>query len=106
MTTQREPVPAERLSTSIAGLDVILGGGFFRSGVYIVQGLPGCGKTILANQVCFGHVRAGGTAVYVTLLAESHSRMIQHLSTMSFFDLRAFPEKLAYISAFHDLESG
>ena len=48
----------------------------------------------------------GGSAVYVTLLAESHSRMIQHLSTLSFFDVKAFPDKLAYISAFHDLESG
>ena len=41
----------------------------------------------------------------MTLLAESHSRMIQHLSTLSFFDVKAFPDKLAYISAFHDLES-
>ena len=96
----------ERLSSSIPGLDLILGGGFFRSGVYIVQGLPGCGKTIFANQICYGHVAKGGSAVYVTLLAESHSRMIQHLSTLSFFDMKAFPDNLAYISAFHDLESG
>jgi len=96
----------ERLSSAIPGLDLILGGGFFRSGVYIVQGLPGCGKTILANQICYGHVKRGGAAVYVTLLAESHSRMIQHLSSLSFFDTGAFPDRLAYISAFHDLESG
>src|SRR3954471_21236177 len=97
--------PIERLRSAVPGLDLILGGGFFRSGVYIVQGLPGCGKTILANQICYGHVAEGGSAVYVTLLAESHSRMIQHLSTLSFFDVKAFPDKLAYISAFHDLES-
>jgi circadian clock protein KaiC len=98
--------PIERLRSAVPGLDQILGGGFFRSGVYIIQGLPGCGKTILANQVCYGHVAEGGSAVYVTLLAESHSRMIQHLSTLSFFDVAAFPDHLAYISAFHDLESG
>jgi circadian clock protein KaiC len=90
----------------VPGFDQILGGGLFRTGVYIIQGLPGCGKTILANQICYGHVAEGGSAVYVTLLAESHSRMIQHLSTLSFFDVKAFPDKLAYISAFHDLESG
>ena len=95
----------ERLRSSVPGLDQILGGGLFRTGVYIIQGLPGCGKTILANQICYGHVAEGGAAVYVTLLAESHSRMIQHLSTLSFFDVKAFPDKLAYISAFHDLES-
>jgi circadian clock protein KaiC len=95
----------ERLRSAVPGLDQILGGGLFRTGVYIIQGLPGCGKTILANQVCYGHVAEGGAAVYVTLLAESHSRMIQHLSTLSFFDVKAFPDRLAYISAFHELES-
>ncbi len=97
--------PIERLRSAVPGLDLILGGGLFRTGVYIIQGLPGCGKTILANQICYGHVAEGGSAVYVTLLAESHSRMIQHLSTLSFFDVKAFPDRLAYISAFHELES-
>jgi circadian clock protein KaiC len=95
----------ERLRSAVPGFDQILGGGLFRTGVYIIQGLPGCGKTILANQICYGHVAEGGSAVYVTLLAESHSRMIQHLSTLSFFDVKAFPDRLAYISAFHELES-
>jgi circadian clock protein KaiC len=105
-TTTPDNVPTiERLRSAVPGLDQILGGGLFRTGVYIIQGLPGCGKTILANQICYGHVAEGGSAVYVTLLAESHSRMIQHLSTLSFFDVKAFPDKLAYISAFHDLES-
>jgi circadian clock protein KaiC len=95
----------ERLSSGIPGLDVVLGGGFFRSGVYIVQGLPGSGKTILANQLCYRHVAAGGRAVYVTLLAESHARMLQHIRGMSFFDESAIPDELSYISAFHDLEA-
>jgi circadian clock protein KaiC len=105
-STTDNVAPIERLRSAVPGFDQILGGGLFRTGVYIVQGLPGCGKTILANQICYGHVAEGGSAVYVTLLAESHSRMIQHLSTLSFFDVKAFPDKLAYISAFHDLESG
>lgn len=99
------PPPLDRLHSGIPGLDTILSGGFFRSGVYIVQGLPGCGKTILANQLCFAHVRAGGTAVYATLLAESHTRMLQHIGGMSFFDETAMPEKLSYISAFQALQA-
>lgn len=98
--------PIERLRSHVPGLDTVLGGGFFQCGVYMIQGLPGCGKTIFANQICYGHVKTGGSAVYVTLLAESHSRMIQHLSTLSFFDETAFPDRLAYVSAFHELESG
>ncbi len=95
-----------RLRTGIPGLDRILGGGLFQSGVYMIQGLPGCGKTILANQICYSHVKEGGKAIYVTLLAESHSRMIQHLSTLTFFDVNALPSGLSYISAFHELETG
>jgi len=106
MTSAQPGVPAlDRLPSGVAGLDIILGGGFFKSGVYIVQGLPGCGKTIFANQMCFGHVATGGSAVYVTLLAESHARMLQHLRSMRFFDESVMPSKLSYISAFQDLQS-
>ncbi len=106
MSNANDQVSAvERLHTGVPGLDRILGGGFFKSGVYMVQGLPGCGKTILANQICYSHVAQGGAAIYVTLLAESHSRMIQHISTLSFFDIKAFPDHLSYISAFHELEA-
>jgi circadian clock protein KaiC len=95
----------QRLQSGIPGLDTLLGGGFFRSGVYIIQGVPGSGKTILANQLCYHHAAAGGCAVYVTLLAESHSRMLQHIQSMSFFDEAAIPESVSYLSAFNVLES-
>ena len=39
-----------RLSTGIAGLDAILGGGLPRNRLYLVQGDPGTGKTTLALQ--------------------------------------------------------
>lgn len=95
----------ERVPTGVPGLDAVLKGGLLRSGVYIVQGVPGAGKTILANQICFGQAAAGGSAVYITLLAESHSRMIQHLGPMTFFDESALPQRLFYASAFQALES-
>jgi circadian clock protein KaiC len=41
----------------------------------------------------------------MTLLAESHARMLQHIRTLSFFDEKAIPDRLSYLSAFHDLES-
>jgi len=95
----------QRLQSGIPGLDTLLGGGFFRSGVYIIQGVPGSGKTILANQLCYHHAAAGGCAVYVTLLAESHSRMLQHIQSLSFFNEAAIPESVSYLSAFNVLES-
>lgn len=96
----------KRFSSGIPGLDRILDGGFFTGGVYIVEGAPGAGKTILANQIAFNAVRQGSRVLYVTLLAESHSRLIQHLQDMTFFDGSAIPEQLTYVSGFRALEEG
>ena len=95
---------AGRLSSGITGLDAILQGGFFEAGITIVQGQPGTGKTILGNQLCFNHVKRGGRALYVTLLAETHERMLMHLGSLDFFDESAIPDHLFYISAFPALE--
>lgn len=97
--------PLQRLSSGVPGLDQVLGGGFFQSGVYIAHGLPGSGKTILANQLCYHQAAQGGRAVYVTLLAESHSRMLQHIHSLSFFDESAIPDRVSYLSAFNVLEA-
>lgn len=102
--TDTDPSDLERVPSGIAGLDTVLCGGFLRGGVYIVQGTPGAGKTILANQVCFRHVAGGGRAAYVTLLAESHARMLQHLRPLGFYDESAIPGQLYYVSAFRILE--
>lgn len=88
----------DRVPSGIAGLDTILYGGFLKGGLYIIQGAPGAGKTTLGNQICFKHVAGGGRALYVTLLAEYHARMMQHMGGMSFFDLSAIPDQLAYLN--------
>jgi circadian clock protein KaiC len=93
-----------RLATGVPGLDTILAGGFLRGGIYIVEGEPGAGKTILANQICSAEVAAGHHALYVTLLTESHAGMMANLSTLSFFDERAIPGALYYVSGFAALE--
>ena len=49
-----------RIASGVPGLDAILHGGFLKDGVYIIQGSPGSGKTILANQICFHHARNDG----------------------------------------------
>ncbi len=97
--------PLPRLATGIPGLDQVLEGGFPAGGVFIVQGPPGAGKTILANHICFNHAAAGQRAIYMTLLAESHARMFAHLRRMAFFDASAVPDRVFYIGAFSALES-
>ncbi|MGC2203244.1 MAG: ATPase domain-containing protein [Stellaceae bacterium] len=94
----------ERVPTGIPGFDTVLRGGFLKAGIYIVRGEPGTGKTILGNQFCFNHVAAGHHAIYVTLLAETHDRMMQHMQTMSFFEPARIPDGLYYVNGFRVLE--
>ncbi len=105
MTANNSSLP-DRLTTGIPHLDTLLHGGFVRGAVYMVLGMPGAGKTILGNQVCFHHVSQGGRALYVTLLAESHTRMISNLRQMQFFDTSCISESLVYLSAYSVLEEG
>jgi circadian clock protein KaiC len=93
-----ENAPFERVPSGIAGLDIVLNGGFLQGGLYIIQGPPGTGKTTFGNQICFNHIAGGGKALYVTLLAEYHARMMQHLGIMSFFDMTKVPDQLAYLN--------
>jgi len=95
-----------RMPTGIPGLGTILNGGFLQGGVYIVQGAPGTGKTTLASQICFHHVAHGGRALYTTLLAEYHDRMMQHMGGMSFFDMSRIPDQLTYLNGFGTLREG
>ena len=71
----------ERVQTGVAGLDTLLQGGLVRGAICMVMGRPGTGKTTLGNQLCFEHVKQGGRAAYMTLLAESHAAMIKNLHT-------------------------
>jgi len=94
-----------RVDTGIPGLDTILNGGLFKGGVYIVEGAPGSGKTILGNQICFHRAARGDSTIYITLLAESHTRLIAHLRGMEFFRPDLVSSSIYYISAFKVLES-
>ncbi len=95
----------KRLQSGIEGLDALLKGGLVAGASYIVQGRPGSGKTILANQIAFNHVRDGGRVLVATLLAETHERLFQFLSTLSFFDASQIGAQIQFVSAFDTLEN-
>ncbi len=90
----------ERLSTGVSGLDVLLDGGLIKGGVYLVMGRPGTGKTTLCNQLCFVQAQAGARAVYVTLLAETHSRMLRNLQSFSFFHAELIGSSVLYLGGY------
>jgi len=96
----------DRIPTGVPGLDTVLHGGLLRRGVYMLQGRPGAGKTILSNQMCFHHAAQGGRVLYATLLAETHERLLFNLEPLTFFDTARIPEQVSYLSAFATLEQG
>ena len=60
------PLPA-KTSTGISGLDDILGGGVAPNRLYLIEGMPGSGKTTLALQFLSAGRSAGDRCLYVTM---------------------------------------
>ncbi|MCE9526075.1 MAG: AAA family ATPase, partial [Planctomycetales bacterium] len=60
-------LPSKPAQTGVAGLDEILGGGLISDRLYLVEGVPGSGKTTLALQFLLEGVRCGEPVLYVTL---------------------------------------
>ena len=54
-------------ATGIVGLDDVLMGGLARRRLFLVEGVPGSGKTTLALQFLMAGVQAGETVLYITL---------------------------------------
>ncbi|MFP2904192.1 RAD55 family ATPase [Pyxidicoccus sp. 3LFB2] len=104
-TTDLSAEAGPRVPTGVPGLDTLLRGGWLRGGTYIITGVPGTGKTILGNQFCFSTVARGGKAIYLTVLAESHSRMVLHLQDMPFFRKEEIGRTLNYESGYASLKA-
>ena len=67
-------LPIERVSTGVAGLDEILGGGLPMKHLYLLDGEPGTGKTTLALQFLLAGAKMGMRGLYVTL-SESRTEL-------------------------------
>ena len=99
------PSNRDRIESGIPRLDYILKGGFLKGGTYNLLGPPGSGKTILGNQFCFHHVAMDPAArcVYMSLLVESHAKMLRHLASLKFFRPDRIPDRIYYVSGYSAL---
>ena len=95
-----------RVESGVPGLDAVLAGGFIAGSVCLIAGPAGSGKTTLGNQVAFHHASRGGKTVFVTVLAETHERMLSRLRGFRFFQPDLVGSHLYYVSLLEDLEQG
>jgi KaiC/GvpD/RAD55 family RecA-like ATPase len=70
----------DRLPTGIDGLDPLIGGGFPRGSLILLDGEPGTGKTIFASRfLCHGATEHDENGIYVSFL-EGKKTLIENLS--------------------------
>lgn len=75
MTVSTVEAAAPTISSGIPGLDSILCGGLTAERLYLVEGLPGTGKTTLALKFLLDGVKKGETVLYITL-SETHAELV------------------------------
>ncbi len=96
----------ERTSTGVAGLDIVLAGGLLNRSTYLIAGAPGTGKSVLSQQVAFHKARMGHKVLYLTLLSESHEKMLVNLQGFSFYEEAFVGDRITYISLYQDIATG
>jgi circadian clock protein KaiC len=96
----------ESLSTGVPGLDRVLRGGLVPRALHVIGGLPGTGKTSLAQQISYHHAKAGGRVLYLAALSETADRLVGHAGGFSFYDPAMVAQRIYYVSVYPRLEEG
>ncbi|MDB5079624.1 MAG: hypothetical protein JWP00_1548 [Chloroflexi bacterium] len=99
-------IQPERAPTGVYGLDIVLAGGLLSRSTYLIAGAPGTGKSVLAQQIAFQQARLGHKVLYLTLLSESHEKMLVNLQGFSFFDRAFVGDHINYLSLYQDIVTG
>jgi circadian clock protein KaiC len=77
-------------------LDEVLGGGLPANGITVIMGLPGAGKTIMAQQYAFCNARPDRPAVYFSTLSEPLDKIVRFGQSLDFFDTAAIGRSVFY----------
>jgi circadian clock protein KaiC len=85
-----------RLRSGQSRLDAVLDGGLPENAITLLIGLPGSGKTILAEQYVFANATPDRPAVYLSTVSEPFDKLIRYGQTLSFFDAKAIGQSVFY----------
>jgi circadian clock protein KaiC len=91
----------DRISSGVKRLDAVLGGGLPRDGISLIVGLPGSGKTILAQQYVFANARPDHPALYLSTVSEPLEKILRYGQSLTIFD----PIKVGKSVYYEDLGS-
>jgi circadian clock protein KaiC len=87
-----------KLTSGIAKLDLVLGGGFPEFSFNVIMGEPGSGKTTLAHQIVFANATTERPAIYFTVLGEPTIKMLRYQQQFTFFDTRKVNESIHFVN--------
>ena len=94
-----------RIQTGNKNLDSIIQGGIPGNSINIIMGLPGTGKTILAESIIFSNATPDKKALYISTVSEPLDKMIHYLQGFSFFDPMAIGDSVIYFDLSETLRS-
>jgi circadian clock protein KaiC len=86
----------ERIGSGNAAFDQILGGGYHRNSTNLIMGMPGTGKTILAQSIAFHNATGERPALFLCTVSEPLDRMLRHVQEFDYFDADKVGEALIY----------
>ena len=102
----RKKVAIRQLSTGVAGLDELLGGGIPEFSFNLIAGTPGSGKTTLAHQIMFSLANPDRRALFFTVLGEPPLKMLRYQQQFSYFDIDKINTSIKFINLASDLLDG
>ena len=72
----------ERIDSGNAALDRILGGGYVRNSTNLIMGMPGTGKTVLAQSIVFHTATPERPALFLSTVSEPLDRMLRYVQAV------------------------
>ncbi|HUA30378.1 MAG TPA: ATPase domain-containing protein [Streptosporangiaceae bacterium] len=87
---------SDRLLSGHGPLDAVLDGGLPSDAISLIMGLPGTGKTIVAQQYAFHNASRESPAVYFSTVSEPLEKIVRFAQSLDFFDESAIGTSVFY----------
>lgn len=85
-----------RIESGNEALDQILGGGFPVNSTNLLMGMPGTGKTVLAQSIAFHNASAERPVLYISTVSEPLDRMLRYVQEFDYFDPGQIGDAIVY----------